>query len=100
MKNIFSFTEKTLYRVHSSRFITTGQTTKTGPANVSYSMNKQLKNKNSSELGGWDCLMHGKTLALQYPGRGSRLKVREGRRAANFLKLCVFLDYTAISEHM
>ena len=28
------------------------------------------------------------------------LKVREGRRAANFPKLCVFLDYTAISEHI
>ena len=25
-------------------------------------------------------------------------KVREGRRAANFLELCGFLDYTAISE--
>ena len=28
------------------------------------------------------------------------VKVREGRRAANFLKLCVFLHYTAISEHI
>ena len=29
-----------------------------------------------------------------------KLKVREGRRAAHFPKLCVFLDYNAISEHM
>ena len=28
------------------------------------------------------------------------VKVREGRRAANFPKLWVFLDYTAISEHI
>ena len=28
----------------------------------------------------------------------SRVKVREGRRAANFPELCGFLDYTAISE--
>ena len=28
------------------------------------------------------------------------LKVREGRRAGDFPRLCVFLDYTAISEHI
>ena len=30
----------------------------------------------------------------------AEFKVREGRRAANCPKLCVFLDYTAISEHI
>ena len=30
----------------------------------------------------------------------SILKVREGRRAANFPKLCLFFDYTAISVHI
>ena len=28
------------------------------------------------------------------------IKVREGSRAAYFPNLCVFLDYTAVSEHV
>ena len=37
---------------------------------------------------------------LKYNSDFLLIKVREGRRAAIFLKLCVFLHYTAISEHI
>ena len=30
----------------------------------------------------------------------SLFKVREGRRSADYTKLCVILDYAAISEHI
>ena len=35
---------------------------------------------------------------LYYFQLNNILKVREGRRAANFPELCGFLDFTAISE--
>ena len=37
--------------------------------------------------------VHGRTYEILKP-------VREGRRAENVSKLCVFLDYTAISENI
>ena len=43
---------------------------------------------------------HKNTMSGHFGEFAVSIKVREGRRAATFLKLCMFLHYTAISEHI